>query len=399
MLSFFKLLAVAATARFALILYAEWHDKQFELRYTDVDYDVFTQAAEWVVKGESPYQSPGRITSYRYTPLIAYAMVPAVTFASWWGKAVFATSDILCGIVIRDIVRFQGRSSGEQIKCASYWLLNPAVMVISTRGSAEAIISLAVLLALDLVLRDYLVLGALVFGFAVHLKLYPIIYALPFVLYLNRDRIRHGIMGKWGKTLFAIVVSKKSWAFGLISAAVFCSLFVLFHWIYGAGFDHEYFLYHFERTDPKHNFSIYFWPLQLFPDWASVIGRFAFVPQALAVVWSGASLVQYDLPFACMIQTMLFVTFNKVITAQYFVWYLTLLPVAKFGQLTQRKALSLAMKWTASCGNWLFWAWLLEFKKLPVSPIVWLSSVLFFVVNLHLVSQTSKFTRERTKSE
>ena len=35
--------------RIALILYSEWHDKHSVVRYTDVDYRVFTDAARFLL--------------------------------------------------------------------------------------------------------------------------------------------------------------------------------------------------------------------------------------------------------------------------------------------------------------------------------------------------------------
>lgn len=47
-----------AIVRVVLIVYGIWHDQAFPaLRYTDIDYDVFTDAATHVSHGESPYES------------------------------------------------------------------------------------------------------------------------------------------------------------------------------------------------------------------------------------------------------------------------------------------------------------------------------------------------------
>ena len=51
-----------------------------------------------------------------------------------------------------------------------------------------------------------------------------------------------------------------------------------------------------------------------------------FVPQALIVLLSGF-LFYYDLFFAMMIQTWSFVIFNKVQTAQYWLWFMSLFPL------------------------------------------------------------------------
>ena len=50
------LFAVAAVLRLVLIAYADWQDSHFAVKYTDVDYAVFTDAARFMAEGESPYR-------------------------------------------------------------------------------------------------------------------------------------------------------------------------------------------------------------------------------------------------------------------------------------------------------------------------------------------------------
>ena len=63
-------------------------------------------------------------------------------------------------------------------------------------------------------------------------------------------------------------------------------------------------LYHFRRTDDKHNFSAYFYPLHLLEAdvlLSKYLGFAAFVPQAAAVFWAGTVHAR-DLPFAWFLQ-------------------------------------------------------------------------------------------------
>jgi hypothetical protein len=101
---------------------------------------------------------------------------------------------------------------------------------------------------------------------------------------------------------------------------------------WGQPFLQHTYLYHIGRLDHRHNFSAYFYPIYqaMFTESSAIsataidsISRtsrhpvFAFVPQMLATVLSGFVLSwRYDQEFAWFIQTVVFVSFNKVCTSQ-----------------------------------------------------------------------------------
>lgn len=88
---FRSLLIFSALFRVFLILYGEWQDSHMEVRYTDVDYFVFSDAATLMASGKSPYE---RLT-YRYSPLIAFLLIPNSFLHRSWGKFLFSASGTL----------------------------------------------------------------------------------------------------------------------------------------------------------------------------------------------------------------------------------------------------------------------------------------------------------------
>mmetsp|Transcript_5624 Transcript_5624/g.10659 ORF Transcript_5624/g.10659 Transcript_5624/m.10659 type:complete len:306 (-) Transcript_5624:378-1295(-) len=97
-----------------------------------------------------------------------------------------------------------------------------------------------------------------------------------------------------------------------------------------------------------------------------------------------------ELPTAWLIATWIFVAFNKVCTAQYFVWFFALLPLSLHllpfsTPCSMRKLTSVLIFWILSQLHWLFWAYLLEFKGRSVHLILWSASLVFMASNVAVI--------------
>lgn len=77
-----SLLTASVVLRALLLAYGELQDNFSAVKYTDIDYHVFTDAARYVTNGQSPFLR----STYRYSPLLAYMLVPNILVTRIWGK-------------------------------------------------------------------------------------------------------------------------------------------------------------------------------------------------------------------------------------------------------------------------------------------------------------------------
>jgi len=186
--------------------------------------------------------------------------------------------------------------------------------------------------------------------------------------------------------------------FAMSSAVAFLSLTSVMYYMYGMEFLHETYLYHLTRKDFRHNFSVYFYYLyitSITPStdqsvWFHSIAPFlAFLPQLilLACFTIRYSRGQLYLPLCLFLQTLTFVTLNKVCTVQYFAWYFSILPIVM--SLSSWPSsfwmLLLICSWLCSQMVWLYYAYLLEFLGLNMFVNVWFAGIAFFGANVFLL--------------
>lgn len=405
--SFKGLFIASAIVRLALLLYGIYQDEHSVLKYTDIDYYVFYDSLISLVKDNgSPYDRD----TFRYTPLLTYVMYPCL-WNIHLGKVLFIIFDLLCGFCIYKIL--QKTNTKYPVYGTALWLLNPMVIAISTRGNAESIMSLLMLLCIYLFINKSYTLSAFVYGLSIHFKIYPIIYSVPFSCYFLSKFIK--------KRQFKYIIN---WVlFGFVSLITLLSITYLVYTKFGDEFlEHTYF-YHMIRSDHRHNFSV--WNMVLYMEQIpQVIKQDLFVNNnqygffKIDKILDNKSLSTIPQLFICTIvpiilffketntsnslkklikiiaiQTMLFVHFNKVITSQYFIWYLTYLPffvdyfIDKFTNKKYFELIKLASVWILSQGVWLLCGFMLEFKNKNVFVELFVAGCVMLIGNVYVIGK------------
>ncbi|KAK6949128.1 hypothetical protein Daesc_009201 [Daldinia eschscholtzii] len=336
----FPLFAAATILRATMLLYGLWQDANSPLKYTDIDYMVFTDAARFTFASASASASPYTRETYRYTPLLAWLLYPTTWPGSFWfsfGKMLFAAADLLAGYLIIRILQGPVVCMSEDRACkyASIWLLNPMVATISTRGSSEGLLGVLVMALLWAVLEKKVGLAGVLLGFGVHFKIYPFIYAPAIVWWMDAQQMGRKSdsqtqAGKPEQTIAQQTTSLgKVIAFvtpdrvllALVSLATFLGLNLVMYALYGMPFFTHTFLHHVTRIDHRHNFSPYNVLLYLTSAYPSSTlikpESVAFLPQlVLSTVLIPIVGAKRDLSTTMLAQTFAFVAFNKVCTSQ-----------------------------------------------------------------------------------
>ena len=217
------------------LLYGLYQDANSPFKYTDIDYFVFTDAAKFTAQGSSPYDRE----TYRYTPLLAWLLVPTTWGGTAWfsfGKVLFALGDLVAGwLIIEILVKRMGMQRERAVKFTSFvWLLNPMVATISTRGSSEGLLGVMIIGLLWAVEEEMVVLGGLLLGLCVHWKIYPVIYGPAIVWWMGREKVKAG--GKREEKTYAQLMKDfVTWervVFGVTALGTFIALNGAMYYVY-----------------------------------------------------------------------------------------------------------------------------------------------------------------------
>ena len=245
---------------------------------------------------------------------------------------------------------------------------------------------------LYLVAINEVFMAGIVYAFSICFKIYPVIYSLALFLLLQGVQWNLSNINKK-----QLIPSKKTLFFAFSSISVLLLLLFMTWKFYGDKAIYETYLYHVVRKDTKHNFSVFFYLLYLTSGkeaeqsvFLKIVELLPFHLQCMSVM-----LISYkfyiDLPFCFFLTTYAFVNLNKVCTSQYFIWYLTYLPlIGPRLQISVKFSSFLTLIWVASQLLWLYPAYLLEFKGINTFHHIWAASIVFFLVNNYIMTSIAK---------
>lgn len=377
--------------RTVLIIFGTIQDEILNVPYTDVDYKVFSDASRYVFLGLSPYTRH----TYRYSPLLAYLTIPNHLIHHSFGKFVFSLIDVITTLVIDKILQIDGVGKLKRRYYSLFWLYNPLTVVISSRGNSDSVSAFLVLLTIYLFKRNKIICCGLVHGLSVHLRLYPVIYSIPLYFCL-KDSV--------GAASFKSLLYPTLDRFKLVVSCLlsFTSLFIFFYWLYGDEFVNESLLFHFRRVDVRHNYSVFFYYQYLSFEWGTTpIQKMVMITPVVVLLFCFSLYYnsEKDLSFCMLIMSFTFVSFNRVLTCQYFIWYLCLVPLC-LGRIRcpTIQSLLLAGMWLLSQLTWLLPAYLLEFKFKNTFTLIWLQGTIFYICNIMLLSALIQGYSAKVKS-
>lgn len=412
--------------RLAFIAYGTFQDQYAEVPFTDIDYRVVSDASRHILNDQSPYKRH----TYRYTPILAYLLTGNVFIHESFGKILFSAFDILIGIIIRQIILDEQLHTFEEnaasllkknkrlsesaahvrlhlppkhMKLATLsaisWLYNPMAIVIATRGNGDSITSLFILLTIFALQRSirhqkryhlsYVMMSGVFHGLAIHFRLYPLAFSLAYYLYLGEgqnNKSNHTIKNAFN-TIFEF--NRKQVLLVFSTVCTLLMLTISFYQKFGYEFLYESYLYHLIRKDTRHNFSLYFYMNLLNTKPMLIEKVLTFLPQLFILLAINVyfGMQRKLIGFCIFLQAFVVVAFNPVVTSQYFIWYLAILPICSKNLKTMKlnRVLSYGGLWCSVQAIWLYSAYLLEFKGWNTFGFIWMQGAIFFASNIFIM--------------
>ena len=186
--------------------------------------------------------------------------------------------------------------------------------------------------------------------------------------------------------------TKVALSYIIISSGVFFFLLGIVYKLIGYKFLYEYLLYHLVRKDHRHNYSIFYYIIYLTYDinFSKYLSLVTFLPQIILILLVTIFLYK-DINLCLIVLTMIFVHFNKVITAQYFIWYLSLIPLIIHRNLLfsvkKYKGIVMFIIWMFFEMIWNTYSHFLEYNGGNYFISMWVVNIIFFLTSCLLVKE------------
>lgn len=333
-------------------------------QYTDIDYKIFSDGGKLHSLGVSPFERP----TFRYPPILSFIMIGNSVFKSF-GKFLFVVFDTA---TIFEIHTLQRRKT---FFWEWLWCFNPLSIYICTRGSMESMSNWLMLLSIRFLLERKVAFAGIVFGFLIYFRIYPIVYAFGFAIkILFRDSTLKSInisqfmlygCAAFSVLLFCVIVSFNEFREPYITQAIY---------------------YHLIRLDHRHNFSPYFYLIYLEKSSLretslNVLSMLPFIVQGVLLLSISTYTILWknDIMLCLFLCTISFVSLNKVITGQYFLWVVLFIPFLKLwdGNSWKWKRLVAVSIIISMCIliSWLYIAYNLEFETHHYFFSTWVVSI------------------------
>lgn len=212
------------------------------------------------------------------------------------GKYIFAFFDLLCLLLINRM--FKGSAAIAPLMCYG---LNPIMVYLTVRGSCESIS--CCLMFLMVWLEGRVFWAAVVYGFWVHMRVYPVVFVGVVLGYFGgRDPAR------WAKVILGGVIG-------------FLPIVGYYYSQYGYEFLQESYLYHLTRVDNRHNLSGYwYWIYLSMNDPSNPTQQLLKSLPFIYLLFKITKTYYQNLRLSLFLLTYIFVLFNKVLTVQYYMW-------------------------------------------------------------------------------
>ena len=326
-----------------------------------------------------------RREDYKYPFFIAYIMQLDVYFGGNLGKIVFSICD-----AYNINIAYDPRNEVSY----AFSIVNFLSAAIASRGSADSVHNMFLVRAAmnNYADNDIMISSFILLGVATFLRLYPIILLPIFVLDMVKRKRNSSSMKLM--TLLPVL------SFLVTLIMLMCIAYLFFgQELY---FENAIQFHLTKRSDTQHNFSPWFYVLLLESSNETTL-MIVKVFQVLSILIIALKHFYEQGPyqyifFKNLFMTMLcFVTFNSVITAQYFTWFGCFLPLIMMlpnrekekEKESQGKLLVALCIFLVGMTAWLAVAYLLEFRGLVHMHHAYIASVFFILCSVTSLSYLS----------